>query len=93
MVSAASKLVQDLPPYLIADGNPAKARTYNRVGLERSGHSADDISLIHQAFKILFREGLNRSQSLAKLEEHPESSGPILSKILTFCRKSTRGTC
>ncbi len=93
MVGAASKLVQDLPPFLIADGNPAKARTHNRVGLERTGHSAEEISLIHQAFKILYREGLNRSQSLAKLEELPEASKPILSKLITFLRQSSRGTC
>ncbi|MBC2603067.1 acyl-ACP--UDP-N-acetylglucosamine O-acyltransferase [Puniceicoccus vermicola] len=93
MVGASSKLVQDLAPFFIAEGGPAKARTHNRIGLERSGYSAEEISLVHQAFKILYREGLNRSQSLAKLEEHPSASEPILSKIISFYRQSTRGVC
>lgn len=93
MVGAASKLVQDVAPYFIADGNPAKARTPNRIGLERSGFSAAEISLIHQAFKILYREGLNRSQSITKLEELPEASEALLSKLIQFYRQSTRGVC
>ncbi|MGE9290161.1 MAG: acyl-ACP--UDP-N-acetylglucosamine O-acyltransferase [Puniceicoccales bacterium] len=93
MVGAAAKQVQDLAPYFISDGNPAKARIHNRVGLERSGYTTEDIALIQQAFKIIYREGLNRGQSLTKLEAHPEASGPILSKIISFYRQSPRGVC
>jgi len=93
MVGATSKLVQDLPPYFIADGNPATVRTHNKVGLERAGYKADQASLVHQAFKILFRDGLNRTQSIHKLAEHPNVTDPILSEILSFYQKSTRGIC
>jgi len=93
MLGAAAKLVQDLPPFLIADGNPAKTRTYNRVGLERSGFQTKDISLIHQAFKILYRDGLNRSQSIEKLREIPDADESILADMIAFIQESSRGIC
>lgn len=93
MVGAASKLVQDLPPFLIADGNPAACRTHNRVGLERAGYSAEEITLAHRVFKILFREGLNRTQSLEKLEADPRHSERIVAETLGFIRESRRGVC
>ncbi len=91
MIGAASKVVQDVPPFVIADGNPSACRTVNRVGLERAGYSAEDISLVHRVFKILFREGLNRGQSLEKLRSDKEANHRVIQQMLAFFTSSRRG--
>jgi UDP-N-acetylglucosamine acyltransferase len=91
MAGACAKVVQDVPPGLIADGNPATIRTINKVGLERQGFSADDIALTRAIYKILYREGLNRTQAVARLAAHPQAAHSIVAGMLEFIRLSQRG--
>lgn len=93
MVSATSKVVQDVPPFFIADGNPADSRTVNRIALERAGFAEEAIVAISQAFKTLFREGLNRSQGITRLEERGLADDPHVREIIAFIRESDRGVC
>ena len=90
MIGGCSKVVQDVPPYMMADGNPAQTRTINKVGLERRGVSEDAQSALKQAFKILFREGLTISNALAKIEAALPKS-PELDHLLNSARTSQRG--
>ena len=48
-------LVQDIPPFMIADGNPAKVRGINLVGLERSGFPPESVKWIKEAFRLIYR--------------------------------------
>jgi len=57
MTGVATKLVQDVPPFVMAEGNPAAARGLNVEGLRRRGFNADDIAVVKRAYKILYREG------------------------------------
>ncbi len=91
MLSATAKLVHDLPPYFIADGAPAVVRAYNKVGLERRGHSTEQIERVRRIYRILYREGLNRSQALEKLAAHENAATPEFARMLDFARKSERG--
>jgi UDP-N-acetylglucosamine acyltransferase len=91
MLSATAKLVHDLPPYFIADGTPAVVRAYNKVGLERRGHSPQQIERVRQIYRILYRDGLNRSQALEKLSAHDNAATPEFARMLDFSRKSERG--
>ena len=91
MLSATAKLVHDLPPYFIADGAPAIVRAYNKVGLERRGHTPEQLERVRRAFRILYRDGLNRSQALEKLASHPDAATPEFARILTFAHASERG--
>ncbi len=91
MLSATAKLVQDLPPFFIADGTPAIVRAYNKVGLERNGHSPEQLDRVKQIFRILYRDGLNRTQALEKLAAHPEASSAEFQRVIAFAAKSTRG--
>ena len=76
MLGGCAKVVQDVPPYMICDGNPAKTRAINKIGLERAGYSEDEITHIRQAYKKLYREGLNRSQALEKLKQTDAADTP-----------------
>lgn len=91
MVGAASKVVQDVPPYMISDGNPATVRTPNKVGLERAGFSKEDISLIRRIFKLFYKEGLNRRQASEALVSAGVAEEEIVLRYLDFMKKSERG--
>ena len=90
MVGGCSKVVQDVPPFMLADGNPAETRTINKIGLERNGVSEETISALRQAYKVLFREGLTVSNAIARIEaELPQS--PEMQHLVQFVRTSERG--
>jgi len=91
MLSAMAKLVQDLPPYFIADGIPAEVRAINKVGLERNGFTAEQLDRVKQIHRILYREGLNRTQALEKLAAHKEAGSAEFLHMLAFAQKSQRG--
>ena len=90
MIGGCSKVVQDVPPYMIADGNPAETRTINKVGMERHGVTDKAQTAIKKAYKILFREGLSIPNALKKIEEEIKPS-PELAHLLQFVRASERG--
>ena len=90
IIGGCSKVVQDVPPFMLVDGNPGQTRTVNKVGLERNGVGEEVQAAIRQAYKILFREGLTISNALIKIEaELPKS--PELEHLLNFCRTTERG--
>jgi UDP-N-acetylglucosamine acyltransferase len=91
MLGACSKVVQDVLPYMIVDGNPAETRTINKVGMERNGFSKEDIQLARFAYKTMYRDGLNRSQAMELLLAHPEKDSRIISEIIKFVEASERG--
>jgi UDP-N-acetylglucosamine acyltransferase len=91
MLSACAKLVQDLPPFFIADGSPATVRALNRVGLERNGYTPAQIERVKQVHRILYRDGLNRTQALEKLAAHEEAASAEFARMLEFARQSERG--
>jgi len=90
IIGGCSKVVQDVPPYMLADGNPARARTINKVGLERNGVAEEAQAALKQAYKILFREGLTIPNALAKIESDLPPL-PELSRLADFVRASERG--
>ncbi len=90
MLGGCSKVVQDVPPYMMADGNPAETRTINRVGLERAGFSSETIQTLNQAYKLLFRRGLTIPNALARIESELVG-GAELAHLLEFVRSSQRG--
>jgi UDP-N-acetylglucosamine acyltransferase len=90
MIGGCSKVVQDVPPFMMADGNPAETRTINKIGMERNGLSEKSQSAMRQAFKILFREGLTISNALVQLEKQlPELEE--VQYLIQFVRSSERG--
>lgn len=91
MVGATSKVVQDVPPFMITDGSPAVVRTTNRVGLERAGFTPADINLVRRVFKMFYKEGLNRRQAAEKLSTEMADDNEIVRTFLAFVKASERG--
>lgn len=90
IIGGCSKVVQDVLPFMLADGSPAGTRTINKVGLERNGVSEEAQAAVKQAYKILFREGMNVSKALEKIEsELPKL--PEIQHLIQFARASERG--
>jgi len=90
ITGGCSKIVQDVPPFFIADGNPAEVRGVNQVGLERAGFCAEAIRSLKEAYRILYRGKLNVKQSVETIrKELPDS--PELKELCTFIETSERG--
>ena len=90
IIGGCSKVVQDVPPFMLVDGNPAETRTINKVGLERNRVSPEAQAALKQAYKILFREGLILANALARIETELPPLAEIL-HLLQFCHASQRG--
>jgi UDP-N-acetylglucosamine acyltransferase len=90
MIGGCSKVVQDVPPFMIGDGNPAETRTINKVGMERHGISEAAQSAMKAAYKILFREGLNIPNAVARIEAELPSL-PEIQHLVEFVKTSERG--
>jgi UDP-N-acetylglucosamine acyltransferase len=93
MIGAQSKVVQDVPPCLIADGNPAVVRGLNRVGLERAGMGREQMERLKAGFRLLYRSGLNRSQALEQLAARPDAQSEEIAALIEFARSTERGLC
>jgi UDP-N-acetylglucosamine acyltransferase len=90
IVAGCARVVQDVPPFMIADGHPAETRGVNKVGMERNGVSEEAQRSLREAFKIVFKSGLTLPNALAKIQsELPPSQE--LEHFIDFCRKSERG--
>lgn len=83
MVGGVSKVNQDIPPFMLADGVPAKIVELNRIGLKRNGVPAGVRSALRQAYKLLFRSNLNRSEAIERIEEELDPSDE-LEYLLSF---------
>jgi UDP-N-acetylglucosamine acyltransferase len=90
ITGGCSKIVQDVPPFMIADGNPAKVRGINVVGLERSGFPAETIKAIKEAFRLIYRSKYNTRQAIEAIQQELPMSAEI-SQIVEFIQKSERG--
>ena len=94
MAGFASHISQDVPPFMMVDGNPLAVRGLNLEGLRRRGFSPERISAIKQMHRLLYRQGLTldaaRSAIAALPEQHPQAAADIAA-MLAFLNSSTRG--
>jgi len=92
MVGGMSKLVQDVVPYTIVDGHPAKVVGLNNVGISRAGIPLESRRLIKKAYKILYRSGLSLTEAIAVIEQEVDSCEEV-EHFLRFLRNAERGIC
>ena len=91
ITGGCSKIVQDVAPYLIADGNPAAVRGVNLVGLQRAGFPENDIRALKEAYKALFLRKQNTTLALEALEQSEHAANHRVARLITFIRASSRG--
>ena len=90
ITGGCSKIVQDVPPFMIADGNPAEIRGVNLVGLERNGFPAESVKLIKEAFRLIYRSKYNTRQAIDAIGKELPATEEI-SQIVEFIEQTQRG--
>ncbi len=75
-------LLQDLPPFVTAFGNPAAPRGINSEGLRRRGYSAATIASIKRAYKTLYRSGLKLDEAIAAIAAENDKELDLLASFL-----------
>ena len=90
MVAAGAVVLQDVPPFMIVQGYPAKPHGTNNEGLRRRGFSAEDILAVRRAYKTLYREGLSLEDAKAALAQAAAVT-PALLPLTEFLAASGRG--
>ena len=90
-VGGLSRIVQDVPPYMIVEGNPAKVRAVNEIGLERAGYSRESIARLWGIYKRIYRaKKLNRTKIFDQIEALDDPGEEVL-YLVRFLRRSLQG--
>jgi UDP-N-acetylglucosamine acyltransferase len=90
MVGARARAASDIVPYALVGTEPMRIAGINKVGLERRGFTAEQLSNIKGAYKLLFRDGLPLSDALARIDaDFPGDEN--VKKLSDFVRGSERG--
>ena len=94
MAGFASHISQDVPPFMMVDGNPLAVRGLNLEGLRRRGFSPARLAAIKQMHRLLYRQGLTLEAARSAIADlpalHPEAEGDI-ALLLAFLDASARG--
>jgi UDP-N-acetylglucosamine acyltransferase len=89
-VGGASRVNQDIPPYVKAVGNPVELVGLNGVGLTRAGFTAETIAALKRAYRLLFNSSLPRAEAIAQLRAEPVQL-PEVHRLLDFVASARRG--
>src|SRR2546426_7788064 len=88
MVGGKSKIVQDVLPFFITDGNPPRVRGVNSVGLRRAGFSAETRRALKRSYQLLFRAGISLADALREMDQLQDEN---VAHLVNFIRGSKRG--
>ena len=94
MAGFASRVAQDVPPFMMIEGNPLAVRGFNLEGLRRRGFTPERLKAVKQMHRLLYRQGLTLEDAMqaiaALLQEMPEAAQDI-ALMQSFLVASTRG--
>lgn len=93
MIGGCSRVVQDVPPYAMVVGYPAKVFGLNSEGLKRAGVSPQTKDRLHKAYRVLFYSKLSMGHAVEEVTQTFPNGSPELSHLLEFIRLSKRGVC
>ena len=92
MIGFQGHVAQDVAPYMTVDGNPLAVRAVNLVGLKRRGFTAEQMAVIRQMHKLLFRASLTLEQAKAEIAALKGQGGDEnVQQMLNFLAASSRG--
>lgn len=92
MIGAHSRVIKDVPPYVLADGHPARIKNINVIGLRRNGFKPVLRKEIKKIFKILYRSNLDREEAIIKMEKEIKTC-PEINHFLKFLKTVENGIC
>lgn len=90
MIGGGFRIVQDIPPYILAGSEPLTFHGINLIGLRRRGFTNEDIFKIKDIYHIIYNSGMNLSQAKNKIRES-YADDSFASEILGFIEQSDRG--
>ncbi len=85
-----SAITQDIPPFVMVGGKPTRPHGINSVGMERNGISPEDIRLIRNAYKLIYKMNLRLEDAIEKMEEMAGESEQV-AEMISFLRNVNRG--
>jgi len=88
-LAGGAMVTRDVPPYVMAAGNPAVPHAVNSEGLKRRGFGDEQIRNIRDAYRVLYRSGLKLAEALARLEPQAVAH-PEIRAFVDFIHASTR---
>jgi UDP-N-acetylglucosamine acyltransferase len=91
MIGAQSKVTQDIPPFMLVEGNPAQIRSINSIGLQRRGISNEAQSEIKKAFKLIYDAGNNIEKAAKEIQKRLRLLPEIKELIQFLEEESKRG--
>lgn len=89
-IGGGYRVAKDVPPYILAMGDPLRFGGLNSVGLRRRGFGEETLAVLKHAYRILFRQKLNVSQAVQRIRESVALI-PEVQEVLAFIEKSERG--
>jgi UDP-N-acetylglucosamine acyltransferase len=85
-----TSVIRDIPPYVLATGHPAEPRSINVEGLKRRGFDEEQLRVIRNAYRVLYRSDLKLEEAMRQIEEQAREH-EVLGIFAEFLRSSTRG--
>ena len=89
-VGGLTRIVQDVPPFMIQEGHPSRVRKVNVIGLERAGFSLGEIQQVKDAFRRIYRSSEPRQRILEEMEG--EDGGELVAELVRSLRRSLIGS-
>ncbi|MFT5288406.1 MAG: UDP-N-acetylglucosamine acyltransferase [Planctomycetota bacterium] len=89
-VGGLTRVIQDVPPFMILEGHPARVRKVNVIGLERAGYPTESIGAVRAAYRRLYRSGETRSRVLEGLES--ENEDEMVKVLVAALRETEKGS-
>lgn len=90
IIGGGSGVNQDIPPYMMANGQRAKLYGVNNIGLKRHNFSPEAVSNLKKAYHIIFRSGLTVKKALDQVQTEIKNS-PEVDHLISFIKSSERG--
>jgi UDP-N-acetylglucosamine acyltransferase len=92
-IGGMSGVLQDIPPYILAQGDRIKLYGLNTVGLKRHRFSEETLRALKKAYRTIFRSSLTLEKAIKQLREDEISRIPEVQHLLQFIQNSKRGIC
>ncbi len=90
-IGGGSRIVHDCPPYMITEGNPARVRGVNSIGLKRRGFSNEAIEALKEAHRLIYRSHLTAAQAVDQIAASAEPVLPEVRYLIDFLRQTFAG--